>query len=70
MWHLSCGSNVLEPSSNCPTLYKTLELNMFCFVFFKFHTVPKTLSSQLDLLQRLVKGQQDEGEMNYDFPLE
>lgn len=59
MWHLSCGSNVLEPSSNCPTLYKTLELNMF--FFFKFHAVPKTLSSQLNLLQHLVKGQQDEG---------
>lgn len=58
MWHLSCGSNVLEPSSNCPTLYKTLEINIF---FFKFHAVPKTLSSQLDLLQRLVKSHQDEG---------
>lgn len=66
MQHLAWGSNILEPSSNCPVLCKTFELNMF--FFFKSHALtkkPYEISMICFSIQS--KASRTRGEMNYDF---
>lgn len=64
---LSCGANILEPSSDCSVFHKIIEINAF-FKNPKLSRKPQAVSMICFRVQS--KANRMRGEMNYDFPLE